>query len=86
MYSPNYCIGHSLENEWHLCLTFCNSLQNLIVYPSPLFAFPQIAMSVYPTMEIVYKLVPTLMEAISAHVSLLMHEKVITNLAMVQLT
>ena len=32
----------------------------------------QISMSVYPTMEIVHKLVPTPMEATSAHVDLVM--------------
>ena len=40
-------------------------------------------MSVYPTMEIVLKLVPTPMEATSAHVSLVMHFTSIIDHAMV---
>ena len=40
-------------------------------------------MSVYPTMEIVLKLVPTPMEATSAHANLVTSWRQITNLAMV---
>ena len=42
-------------------------------------------MSVYPTMEIVHKLVPIPMEATSAHVDLVMLYMQITILAMVSL-
>ena len=57
------------------------ALSNITYCPS-MHLF-QISMSTYPTMEIFLKLVPTPMEATSAHVSMVMHFTLIIDHAMV---